>query len=234
MRDGELEDLAGRLSAATEVADSLAPGREVLGVRAVDVGPTRRHYLVALSGPRFLCLDDTNHPAVSSRVVREVAAAALLCERVLDEIDIGALHALAQSAGSALATTTGSESVDTTLGDVAERALVLAAWRAAPVRVISSVVDLEDATVLHRGLQDAHAAYLKATEPLAADQSDLPASLVERLAEIDSCAVRAGASAAFSLRLGDWIAECDEGASEIVAAHLTALDERFPPGRRSP
>jgi hypothetical protein len=220
----ELDELVAHLSAASTVAGSLAPDREVLGVRAVETGPARRYYLVALSGPRFVCLDDAKRPIASSRVAREVAAAALLCEQALDEIDTQALHALAQAAGSALATSSGSPTVDAALGVVAQRALALAAWRAAPIRAISSVADLEQATALHRALQEAHAAYLTATEPLVENQVDLSGALVARLAEIDECAGRAGTSTAFSDRLGAWIGPCDEGATDVLAAHLTELD----------
>ena len=220
----ELKQLAADLGTAGHAVAGLSQGAEILGVRAVEIGPGRRHYLGALAGPSFACLDASFVPVTSEREAREVAAAALLCERADDEVDVAALHALAQSAGSALAVSTGSLGVDEALGELAERALALAAWPAAPLRVVSSLAGVEQATALHIALQVAHASYVRATEPLVEDQAGLPETTVTRLREIDERAGIAGVLTPFASRLGGWIGDCDEGAADVVARHLTPLE----------
>ena len=219
----DLQQLVVELSAAADAASARSPEAKVLGIRAVEVGPGRRHYLAAFAGPRFLCLDVNVEPVRSERDVREVAAAALLCERAIDEIDVPALHALAQAAGSVLAVSLGSPSVDGALGEVAAHALALAAWSAAPLREISSLAGIELATALHGSLRAAHADYLRATQPFAEAQIRLPKATIDRLRDIDERASAAGVSVPLSTRLAEWISDCDEGAAAIVAGHVTPL-----------
>lgn len=217
--------LIADLARAAGVAATLA-GDEPLGVRAVEPATGTRSYLCALSGRRFLCLDSGFTVETSARRVREVAAGALLCERATSEVDVEALQALAASAGRLLARGSEVLGLDEQLQALAASSLRLSAWAAAPAREIASVPEIDEASRRHEDLRRAYGAFVAATDPLVERQDELPDELVQALREIEERVGAAGVGSPLATRLGDWMGDCDEGASEIVAAHLTPLAER--------
>jgi hypothetical protein len=221
--DLSLEALLADLQTAAIALRALAPEREILGIQAVEIASERRHYLGALSGPTFICLDEKTQPVTGTREVHEVAAAVLLCERAGDEVDIEALHLLARSAAAMRAAGSGQPDLDATLEELAAAAFSVAAWRAAPERALSSLTAVETVTQLHDRLRGAHAAYLAITEPLAQEQDVLSDETIAQLRELDERAAVSRAATPFATRLGEWIFDCNEGAAEIVAKHVTPL-----------
>lgn len=222
--EAELEALAEVLARAAAAAGELGP-TEPIGVRAVEPRVGIRRYLCAFAGPRFLCLDAELRPVTQARPVREAAAAVLLWERALDEVDVGALHAFASASGALLARGVPGAAVDAALQELTAAALRLAAWKDAPERALASVTDIEDAIARQAAVRDRYGDFVRATDPLAADQDSLEPDLVAALREIEECAGRARVADPLAGRLGEWMADCDEGAADVVVAHITPLDE---------
>lgn len=220
--DSALQDLVGRLAAARDAATSLA-GRPPLGVRAVEVAPGRRGYLAAFEGPAFVCLAHDLRPEGGLRRAREAASAGLLWEHVEVLVDAEALRALAGAAGRLLAIGQDPGGILGTLETVAARALELAAWRDEPLRAVASLPDLDRGVALHERLMGAYLRFMRASEPLVEAQDALPVEVLDALRALESAAGRAGAAERLADRLAAAMPGCDEGADEIVAAHLTPL-----------
>lgn len=125
--------------------------------------------------------------------------------------------------GRALVAPPGGPEVAAALEAVAARALELAAWREEPRRVVASVPALDDAILLQERLMLAYGRFVHASEPLVAVQDTLPGEAVEALRAVEEAAGRAGAGERLADRLAAAMPECDEGAGQVVAVHLTRL-----------
>lgn len=220
--DAALQALVDDLGAAREAAGAIA-GRPPLGLRAVELADDRRAYLCAFEGPAFLCLDGDLRPEASARAARQVATAGLLWEQAEGLVDAERLRELAGAVGRALAMGVEGAGVEDALGEVAELALALAAWREEPRRAVASLPDLDAGVARQERLLIGYGRFVAASEPLAADQDRLAPDLVQALRSVEEAAARAGAGERLAVRLADAMPGCDEGAGEIVAAHLTRL-----------
>ncbi|MEW6581258.1 MAG: hypothetical protein AB1416_00670, partial [Actinomycetota bacterium] len=214
--------LVAALASAKDAAEEIARG-PALGLRAVETGGGR-WYLVAFDGPRFLCLTDGLAPEVSTRRVHDAAAASLLQERLEQLVDAAALRRLAAAVGRALARGEEDPDVAASLARVAQAALDLAGWRDAPERVVASVPDLDQASRMHERVRGAYGEFVRASEPLVADQAALAADRVDALRGVEEAAGAAGVGESLARRLGAAMEDCDEGAGAVVAAHVTRLD----------
>lgn len=220
--DDVLAGLVDRLIAARDAAAGLA-GREPLGVRAVEPAAGRRSYLAAFEGPAFLCLTSGLGAEVDERRAREAASASLLWETVEILVDSAALRDLARAVGRFLALGGDPVEVSETLEVVAARALDLAAWREEPVRALASLPALDDAVALHERLVGAYARFVRASEPLVAAQDTLTPEVIAALREVEEAAGRAGAAERLADRLAGAMPGCEDGADQMMAAHLTRL-----------
>jgi hypothetical protein len=216
------EQLVADLTAAQAAGGDIA-GRPALGVRAVEPAPGRRWYLRAFEGPEFLCLRADLRPEREERPARRIAAASLLYEHAETLVDPDALRDLARAASRLLASGTEQGPLVDAVAVLAQEALDLAAWREAPERALASLTELERGAARHERLRTAYAAFVTASEPLVAVQGELPAQRVADLRALEEAAGRAGVAEPLSATLGAAVPACDEGAAEILAAHLTPL-----------
>ena len=220
--EAALSVLVQRLGEARDAAGALA-GRPPLGVRAVEPAHGRRSYLCAFEGPAFLCLDDRLAAERDARRVRESASASLLWEQVESLVDADALRDLAAAIGRLLARGGEPPEVAESLEVVAARALELARWRDEPARAVASVPELDRAIALQERLVGAYRRFLRASEPLVAVQDRLDVGLVEALRDVEQGAVPAGAAERLADRLAAALPESEDGADQVVRAHLTRL-----------
>ncbi len=231
MTDGSpgdgLRELVERLGAARDAASSIA-GRAPLGVRAVEPARGRRSYLCAFEGPAFLCLDGGLAAERDPRRVREAASASLLWEQVESLVDAGALRGLAAAIGRLLARRGGPPEVGASLEVVAARALDLARWRDDPARAVASVLELDRGVAVQERLVGAYRRFLRASEPLVAEQDRLDEGMVGALRDVEESAAAAGAAERLADRLAVALPDSEDGAEQVVQAHLTRLDG--PPG----
>lgn len=219
----QLEALVEALASARDRAEAIT-GDAPLGVRAVEVVPGRRGYLVAFPGPRFLCLDETLAPERSGRRARETASAGLLAEHAESEVAGDPLRGLAQAVGRALSVGIDDPpEVTDALADVAQRALDLASWSDAPERAIASVPRLDEAVALQALLLRAWRRYVVATQPLADAQDGLDEQVLSALRAVEEAGAEAGAGRALTDVLARAVSGCDVAADEIVAGHVTRL-----------
>jgi hypothetical protein len=219
--------LVRRLESARDAAAGLA-GRPPLGVRAVEPAAGRLSYLVAFDGPAFLCLTDRLSAEVDERRAREAASASLLWETVEVLVDSAALHELARAVGRFLALGGEPAEVASTLEIVAARALELAAWRDDPLRAMASLPALDEGVALQERLAGAFSRFVRASEPLVAVQETLTPEVVAALREVEEGAGRAGAAERLAERLAGAMPECEDGADQMIAAHVTRLRPRGP------
>ena len=221
-QERELRDLVGDLESARDAAAELA-GRPPLGLRAVEVVEGRRSYLCAFEGPAFLCLTSGLRPEPDARRAHEAASASLLWEHLESAVDADALRDLASAIGRLLALSADPPEVAATLEVVAARALRLAAWRDESLRAVASLPAADQASLLQDRLAGAYARFLRASEPLVEVQDELPEGSWRR------CATwrRAPPGPAPCERLVDRLRlampECEDGAEQMVGAHLTRL-----------
>jgi hypothetical protein len=216
------EALAADLAGARDRAEDLV-GRPTLGLRAIETG-AGRWYLCAFPGPTFLCLTGALAPETFERRARDAAAAGLLQERVEQLVDADALQGLAAAAGRALARGDEDAATAGALGAVAEAALELAAWRAAPERALASVPELDHAVRLHEGVRTAYGRFVHASEGLVAGQDSLDAGRVALLRGVEEAAGAAGVGESLARRLGDAMEDCEEAAGQVVSAHVRPFE----------
>lgn len=222
--DAALRALVESLAAARDAAAAIA-GRAPIGVRAVEPAHGRRGYLCAFDGPAFLCLDAGLAAEQDARRVREAASASLLWEQLESLVDGDSLRHLAGAVGRMLARGGDPPEVAASLEVVAARALELAGWRDDPARAVASVPELDRATVLQERLVGAYRRFLRASEPLVEVQDRLEPGLVEALREVEVSAAPAGAAERLADRLAAAMPESEEGADQVVRAHLTRLTQ---------
>lgn len=220
--EGPLEELVGGLSSARDAAAGLI-GRPPLGVRAVEPAAGRRSYLVAFDGPAFLCLAADLTAEGDERRAREAASASLLWETVETLVDSAALRELARAIGRFLAIGGELTAVSQTLEVVATRALELAAWRDEPLRALASLPALDEGVALHDRLSISWSLFVRASEPLVEAQETLSPEVVAALRDVEEGAGRAGAAERLADRLAGAMPGCEDGADQMVAAHLTRL-----------
>ena len=77
----------------------------------------------------------------------------------------------------------------------------------------------------HERARSAYGRFVALTDPLVAIQDQLAPERREALREVEEGAGRAGLGEALAARLADAMPDCDEGAVQVVAAHLTRLLE---------
>jgi hypothetical protein len=222
--EAALRALVQRLGAARDAAAALA-GQAPVGVRAVEPAYGRRNYLCAFEGPAFLCLDDRLAAERDPHRVRQAASASLLWEQVEALVDAGSLRDLAGAIGRLLALGGDPPEVAASLEVVAARALDLARWRDDPARAVASVPEIDRATALQARLAGAYQRFLRASEPLVEVQDRLDAGLVEALRDVEQRAAPAGAAERLADRLAAAMPESEDGADQVVNAHLTRLAE---------
>jgi hypothetical protein len=215
--DAAVEELVARLRAARDAATALG-GEPPLGVREVEPAAGRRAYLAAFPGPAFLCLDEALRPEADARRAREAASASLLWEHVEAMLDPEALRDLASAIGRLLALGGDPPEVTGPLETVATRALELAAWREDPLRAVASLPDIDRGAAVQDRLHGAYARFMRASDPLVKVQDTLPEALVGALRDVEEAAGRAGAGDRLADRLAAAMAECEEGAEQILAA----------------
>lgn len=220
--EAALRELVDALEAARRAATELA-GRPPLGLRAVEAAAGRRSYLCAFEGPAFLCLAGDLAAECDLRRARESASASLLWEHLEALVDAEALRELAAAIGRLLALGGDPPEVAESLERVAARALELAAWRDAPVRALASLPGLDEAVALQERLVGAYRGFVRASEPLVAVQDTLAPELVDALRAVEERAAAAGASERLAERLTAALPDCDQGAEQVVGAHLTRL-----------
>jgi hypothetical protein len=216
------ETLARELTDASAAASALVGG-EVIGLRAVEPAPGRRWYLCALDGPSFVCLRRDLTPERRAAQVREVAAGSLLVERAEALIDSAELRYLAGAAGRLLAAAGDPGDVEESIERVAQRALELGGWREAAQREVASVAALDTAVALHEAFTKAYGEFVSRSQPLAERQDELEPEVVSALRVFEEAAGRAGVGEPLATRLGATLDDCDEGAQEVLAAHLLPL-----------
>jgi hypothetical protein len=221
-QEAVLRALVDDLGAARDAAAAVA-GRPPLGVRAVEPAHGGRSYLCAFEGPSFLCLDARLAPERDPRRVREAAAASLLWEQLEGLIDAASLRDLAGAIGRLLARGGDPPEVAGSLEVVAARALELARWRDDPLRALASVPELDRAVALQERLVGAYRRFLRASEPLVEVQDRLDAGLVEALGDVERSAGPAGAGERLAERLAAALPEGEDGADQVVRAHVTRL-----------
>lgn len=220
--DDVVGELVAVLASARDAAAEIA-GRRPLGVRAVEPALGRRSYLAAFDGPAFLCLTSRLSVEEDARRVREAASAALLWESFETLVDPEALRLLVAAVGRLLALGGDPAAVARTLEVVAARALDLAAWREEPQRALASLPALDEAVALHDRLAGAYARFVRASEPLVETQDTLSPELVAALREVEQSAGRAGAAESLGDRLAGAMPGCEDGAQQMVAAHIGLL-----------
>jgi len=217
-----LEELLAGLVAASAAAARLCAA-EPDGVRAVEVAPGRRRFLCALPGPGFLCLDEAGTPLTSAREVHQIAAASLAFEHVEGIVDVDRVDDLLAAAGRLLAVVTEPPAMLAAVAAVAEAARALAAWRASPLRAVASVPELDRVARIQEPAYRAYGAFVTASDPLVEAQDRLAPEVVAALSRFEEAAGAAGVTERLADRIGQVVSSCDEGADEIVAAHLAPL-----------
>jgi hypothetical protein len=220
--DRAAERLLADLGVAHAAAAAIAGG-EPLGVRAVEWAPGTRAYLCAFDGPAFLCLTADLVPERSTPRAREIAGTGLLWEHLEAIVDGDALRELAATVGRTLALTGEPREVMASLETLAARAIELAEWRERPQRALASLVDMDAATAIQERMHAAYGLFVRASDPLVEIQDTLDADLVGALRAVEQAAGIARAGERLTELLARALAECAEGADQVVAAHLTPL-----------
>jgi hypothetical protein len=216
------EALAAELGEVEKAASALV-SQDALGLRAVEPIPGRRWYLCAFAGPAFLCIRRDLAPESRSAQVREVAAGSLLVERAEVIVDAAELRYLAGAAGRLLAAAGEPGDLEESIELVAHRALQIAAWRESPQREVASVAALDTAVALQEHFLTAYGRFVALSQPLVERQDELEPDVVSGLRVFEEAAGRAGIGEPLASRLGATIEDCDEGARQVVAAHLLPL-----------
>ncbi len=214
--------LGGAMAAARGAAEGIA-GRPMAGLRVVSPGTGGRAWLVAFTGPGFLCLDEDLCPVASLTRVRDVAQASLALEVVEDALDAAALRAVRPHV-EMLAPWHGQLPAATgALGRAAAAADALADWRESPTRIVASLVELDRAVGLQGRAHAAYATFVGVTEPLVARQADLDDDLLAALAGVERVAGNAGLGTSLAAMIGEGMGGIIAAADEVAAAHLTPL-----------
>ena len=140
-------------------------------------------------------------------------------------VDAGELRGLAGAVGRLLARGSDPPEVAASLEVVAARALDLARWRDDPGRALASVPELDRVIAIQERLMGAYRRFLRASEPLVELQDRLEPGLVEALRDVEVSAAPAGAAERLADRLAAALPESEDGADQVVRAHITRLAE---------
>jgi hypothetical protein len=216
------EALAAELGQVEQAVRSLSD-RSLLGLRAVEPLLGQRWYLCAFDGPSFLCLKRDLSVEKNSKQVREVAAGSLLVERAEAIIDAAEIKYLASAAGRLLAAAGEPGDLEESIELVAHRALQLAEWRESAQREVASVAALDTAVALHEAFSKAYGEFVSRSQPLVERQDELEPEVVSGLRVFEEAAGRAGIGEPLATRLGATLEDCDEGAAQVLAAHVLPL-----------
>ena len=215
--------LADELTEAAAAAAAAAQ-REPEGIRAIEPLAGRRWYLAAFPGPGFVCLDRALAVERRAARVREAASGGLLVEAVETLLPVDGLRYFSEAGGRLLALAPEAPGADAALQATGQATLDLLAWREDVQREVASVAALDAAVALQERVFTAYGRYVTASEPLVERQEALAPELVSALRVYEEAAGRAGAAEKLSTRLADVMADCEEGAEQVVAAHLVPLD----------
>ncbi len=211
-------DIESAVAAAIEVA-----GMEPLGLRPVEPGTGGRGYVVAFDGPAFLCLNTDLKPERSAARADELARAVLLIESAEELLDPVALRALTPAVEALAQWEEDLTMALHALSRAGEAALHLAEWREDHLRAVASLVALDDAIGRQNRARGAYAAFVGATETLVTQQESLDTAMVQALGAAESAAAAAGLADSLGGVLAGSMGLIEEGAAEMMAAHLTPL-----------
>jgi hypothetical protein len=225
--DDALEDLVLRLGNARASAEQHA-ARAPLGLREVELAMGARTYLCAFDGPGFLCLTHEGRPVTDAHVVQRTATVSLVWEQLEAEIDVSRLGEVSSAAARVLALTDEPAVMSDAIGATAEHAMAMAQWRESPLRAIASLTQIDVLFALQERANRAYGRFVQASEHLVAQQEQMTPELVATLGGFERAAITAGLGMRLADRLGAVVSACDQGAAEIVAAHLTPLDSGLP------
>lgn len=222
--DTALERLVGDLTDAATAARAVM-GENPAGVRAIEIAPGLRRFLCAFPGPRFLCLDGDGAPLRHARAVHQAATAGLAWEHLEAVVDVARLEDLAVAGGRVLALAAEPPAMVAAVGQVVEAGRDLAAWRASPLRAEASIPQVDVATALQERAYRAYARFVEGTEHLVEVQDTLAPELVAALRAFEEAAGRARVAERLAELVGQIVTACDAAAAEMVAAHVTPLEE---------
>jgi hypothetical protein len=214
-----LEDDMRRAAGAAEAV----AGRPMLGLRPVRPGTGGLSWLVAFTGPAFLCMDEALRPEQSLARVRDVAQANLASEVVDEIVDADALRALRPHVDVLAGVSPDLPAAVDALRRCADAAEALAHWRDAPERIVASLVDLDEAVLIQARAHAAYATFSSVTEPLVQRQAELPAVLISALVAVEQAASEAGVGASLGGMLGEGMGGIVDAADEMARGHLTPL-----------
>jgi len=210
-----LQSLVTALERARDGARD-ATGRDVAGVRAVELTPEDRHYLCALDSGGVVCLD-ARFALVDDEDIRvRVAGAALVVEHVEQIID-AAECAVVASLVPRVAELVDDDVIRASVGALGDAATRLAEWRSEPLGVVAAIERLDDAAALHAAVHAAYRRFVAATDPLVAVQASLPPDLVRALGDLENACGRAGIAGSMTDAVGAGIEAIMAGADELVA-----------------
>jgi len=152
-----------------------------------------------------------------------LARAVLLVESAEVLLDPVALRALAPTAEALAPWEADLTMALDALSRAGEAALHLAEWREDHLRAVASLVALDDAIGRQNRARGAYATFVGATEVLVARQDSLDPTMVQALIAVESAAAAAGLADSLGGVLAASMGSIEEGAAEMMAAHLTPL-----------
>ncbi len=214
--------LKAAMEAAADAAEGVA-GRPMLGLRPVRPGTAGLAWLVAFTGPAFLCMDESLRPEESLARVRDVAQANLASEVVDEMVDADALRALRAHVDVLAGATQDIPAAVDALSRCVDASEALAQWGEAPDRIIASLVALDEAVLIQARAHAAYATFASVTEPLVQRQDELPATLISALVAVEQAASAAGVGASLGGMLGEGMSGIVEAADEMARGHITPL-----------
>jgi hypothetical protein len=194
----------------------------------LELAPGTHHYLFAVEGPGFVCLTDAGRPVTDAHVVHRVATVSLVWEQLEADTEPSRLADVATAAARVLAAADAPAPMVEGVADTAEHAMAIRLWRESPLRAVASLVQVDVLFALQERGHRAYSRFVQESEPLVARQQELPPDLVAALGGFERAAIAAGLGARLADRLGEVVGSCDQAALEIVAAHLTPLDDPVP------
>jgi hypothetical protein len=218
----DVQGLKVAMEAAADAAEGVA-GRPMLGLRPVRPGTGGLSWLVAFTGPAFLCMDELLRPEESLARVRDVAQANLASEVIDEMVDSDALRALRPHVDVLAGAAQGMPAAVDALRRCVDASEALAQWGDAPERIIASLVALDEAVLIQGRAHAAYATFASVTEPLVQRQDELPATLLSALVAVEQAASAAGLGASLGGMLGEGMGGIVEAADEMARGHLTPL-----------
>ena len=210
------------MEAAADAAEGVA-GRPMLGLRPVRPGTGGLSWLVAFTGPAFLCMGESLRPEESLARVRDVAQANLASEVIDEMVDSDVLRALRPHVDVLAGAAQGMPAAVDALRRCVDASEALAQWSDAPERIIAPLVARDEAVLIQGRAHAAYATFASVTEPLVQRQDELPATLLSALVAVEQAASAAGLGASLGGMLGEGMGGIVRAADEMARGHLTPL-----------